>query len=49
MLAFRADYRPEWAEAVSRILANRINWSESARIQHLAEFELELANTLARF
>ena len=49
MLAFRAEYRPEWADAVSHIVADRLQWSDSARIQHLADFEQEHARTLARF
>jgi glycerol-3-phosphate dehydrogenase len=49
MLAFRADYRPEWAEAVSRVVADRLQWDGSARNQHLAEFQRELVRTFARF
>ena len=49
MLAFRAEYRPEWAEAVSRIVADRLQWDDSARNQQLADFQRELGHTLARF
>jgi glycerol-3-phosphate dehydrogenase len=49
MLAFEADYRPEWADTVSRVMADRLQWSDSARIQHLAEYRRELERTLARF
>jgi glycerol-3-phosphate dehydrogenase len=49
MLAFRAEYRPEWAEAVSRVAADRLQWTDSARNQHLADFQRELERTLARF
>jgi glycerol-3-phosphate dehydrogenase len=49
MLAFRAEYRPEWAEAVSRKVADRLQWDDSARNQQLADFQRELGHTLARF
>jgi glycerol-3-phosphate dehydrogenase len=49
MLAFRADYRPEWAETISRLVADRLQWDDSARNQQLAEFQRELERTLARF
>ena len=49
MLAFRAEYRPEWAEAVSRVVADRLQWVDSARNQQLADFQRELERTLARY
>ncbi|MCB1020092.1 MAG: glycerol-3-phosphate dehydrogenase/oxidase [Acidobacteria bacterium] len=48
MLAFRAGYRPEWAETVSREAADWLQWSDSARIRQLADFQGELERTLAR-
>jgi glycerol-3-phosphate dehydrogenase len=48
MLAFRADYQAEWAETVSRAVADRLQWDDSARNQHLADFQRELGRTLAR-
>ena len=49
MLAFDAGYRPQWAEDVSRMMANRLQWSDSDRNQHLTEYQRELERTLARF
>jgi glycerol-3-phosphate dehydrogenase len=49
MLAFRAEYRPEWAEAVSRVVADRLQWDDSARNRRLADFQRELGRTLVRF